>query len=398
MKLVIVTDKLHLNQYQRGVVVDMAAPQQPNQSDNSMAILWGTAAVFVAIGIIWYVFKDYIALYYLHLKLYEVEFLSLFDEQYFSPLRSTISTTLATNYASIPFNNLLQLGTEVGHIIRYPIVILLVACGLLLYFGNAAHVYKRTYNMNDLAKLEKNNWPQINPVIGLNLLKMDIDTGPWAMAMTPMQFAKRNKLIEEVRPERREGMSRREWDKIDIVLKRGDTNKLFAMQLGPVWQGIDKLPRHTRALFAAFACRVNADSKSAAKLLAQLAATATSKLDTSGVNELLKKHANSKEVKQIIASHAYVYTVMASMLQGAREDGVQASADFLWLKPLDRKLWYTLNMVGRQTPFVEVAGIFAHWIAEKEASGKLLVPVVEEATKALEIALKEVIYRPEVTA
>ena len=27
---------------------------------------------------------------------------------------------------------------------------------------------------------------------------------------------------------------------------------------------------------------------------------------------------------------------MASMLAAAREDGVQASSDFLWLKPMDR--------------------------------------------------------------
>ena len=86
---------------------------------------------------------------------------------------------------------------------------------------------------------------------------------------------------------------------------------------------------------------------------------------------------------------------MASMLEEARQDGVQASADFLWLKPLDRRLWYTLNTVGRQTPFIEVAGIFAHWIAEKEAQRRLRVPMVEEATNAVELALKDVVYRPD---
>jgi intracellular multiplication protein IcmP len=94
-----------------------------------------------------------------------------------------------------------------------------------------------------------------------------------------------------------------------------------------------------------------------------------------------------------VQSHAYVLTVMAAMLVGARDDGVQSSADFLWLKPVDRKLWYMLNTVGRQTPFAEVAGVYAHWLAEKEAGKRMLVPMVEEATKALEIALKEVVYR-----
>ena len=156
------------------------------------------------------------------------------------------------------------------------------------------------------------------------------------------------------------------------------------------------LPPYARALFAVFAARINADTAEAAKLIAQFAASASGgKIDMRGVDDLLKKHENSKLVKKITTRHAYVLTVMASMLEGAREDGVQASADFLWLKPVDRKLWYILNAVGRQTPFVEVAGIFAHWIAEKEANKRLFVPVVDEATKALESALKEIVYKPD---
>lgn len=374
-----------------------APPQNPNASDNSMAILWGTAGVFALLGIIWYVFKNQIVATFLYMKLYEVNFLSLFDEQYFAPIRSTIQTAIAAGYSQITFVQLTEIGSIVGNTMRYPFVVSLVLLGLLLYFGNTTRVFKRTYNMKDLAKLEKNNWPQISPVIGLDLLKENIDVGPWAMAMTPMQFSKRYRLLEEVRPERREGLSYREWDKIDVVLKRGEANKLFAMQLGPVWKGPDQLPPYTKALFAAFAARINADTKSALKIFTQLSLSATTKgkFDLTGVDDLIKKHLNSDEVKRILATHAYVYTVMASMLEHAREDGVQASADFLWLKPLDRKLWYTLNTVGRQTPFVEVAGIFAHWTAENAAGRKLLVPVIDEATKALEIALKEVVYVPD---
>lgn len=373
----------------------MAAPQQQNPSDNSNAILWGTAAVFAIIGGIWILFKNAIASFYLHIKLYEVDFLSLFNAQHFAPLRSSIVSTLSGGYAHITFEQLINLGAQVGDVLRYPFVILLTALGVLVYFGNTTRVFKSTYNMKELARLEKNNWPQIAPVIGLDLLKTNVDVGPWAMAMSPMQFAKRYRLIEEVRPERREGMSRKEWEKVDIVLKRGEANKIFALQLGPVWKGVDKLPPHTKALFAAFAARINADSKVAEKLLGQLSASASTKLNTQGVDALVKKYINTEQVKQVVNSHAYIYTVMASMLEKAREDGVQASADFLWLKPVERRLWYTLNTVGRQTPFAEVAGIFAHWIAEKEAGQKLLVPVIDEASKALDGALKEIIYRPD---
>lgn len=87
--------------------------------------------------------------------------------------------------------------------------------------------------------------------------------------------------------------------------------------------------------------------------------------------------------------------MLPSLLEFARQDGVLPSAEFLWLKPLDRRLWFLLNCVGRQTPFAEIAGAFAHWKAEKEFGKPLTVPMVEEAVNGLEIAVKEIIYKPD---
>lgn len=378
----------------------MAAPQQGNQNDNSASMLWSVAAIFAGIGAVWYVFKDQLITFYLYIKLYEVDFLTYlsthldFNAAGFEQMRSALMYAL-TKPGSIKFVDLMSVGVAVGDWLRIPLMVLLFILAVVIYFGNTTRVFKREYSMHELAKLEKVNWPQISPVVNLELLKTDIDTGPWAMAMTPLQFCKRNHLLEEVRPQRHEGMTRKDWDRIDVVLKRGDANKLFALQLGRLWKGTEALPPYYKALFAVFAARINADTKPAMDLLSQLNLSSTGKLDFSGVDALLKKYEHTKLVQKIVHSHAYNYTVMASMLEGAREDGVQASADFLWLKPLDRKLWYTLNTVGRQTPFIEVAGIFAHWLAEKEAGIKILVPMVEEATHAVEIALKEVVYKPD---
>lgn len=375
----------------------MAAPQQGagGSSDNSAGILWGIAAIFALLGGVWYAFKTQIVSGYLWVKLYEVKFISLFSSSdYLDRLQSAILAALSVPGA-VSFHDLITIGSGVGAWLRIPFAALLLILAFFVYQSNTARTYRNTYKMKELAKLERENWPQITPVVGLDLLKTDIDTGPWAMAMTPMQYCKRHRILEEVPVRRTEGMSRKDWDRIDVVLKRGYANKLFALQLGPLWMGSHRLPDYMRALFAVFAARINADSKPAEKLLRQLAASSTSKLNTSGTNELLRKHENTKLVQEIVQRHAYVFTVMAAMLLGSREDGVQASADFLWLKPVDRRLWYILNVVGRQTPFVEVAGIYAHWIAENEAGRKLLVPMVEQATNALELALKDIVYKPD---
>lgn len=370
----------------------MAAPQQSGQSDNSNALLWIVAAIFVTGAVIWYNFKSQLIAAYFTVKLWEINFIGLFTHK-LDVVRNMI---LRTDPAKFNFEDVVKVGEAVGSYFHIPFAIFLCVLALMVYFTNSIRIFKRIYSMDSLAQLEKVNWPQITPVLGLNLAKADINKGPWAMAMTPMQFCKRYRLLEEVRrTQPQEGMTKKEWSRVEVVLKRGAASKLFALQLGPLWQGTDKLPPYARALFAVFAARFNGDTKPAQDLLFQMSASSAGKIDFTGADELCKKHEKHKEVQKIVQSHAYVLTVMASMLEAARMDGVQASADFLWLKPIDRRLWYVLNTVGRQTPFIEVAGPFAHWVAEKEIGKRLLVPMVEEATNAVDKALKEIIYTPD---
>lgn len=109
---------------------------------------------------------------------------------------------------------------------------------------------------------------------------------------------------------------------------------------------------------------------------------------------VLRKYQDAENVQEILGKHAYLLTVMASLLKHSRDDGVVPSAEFLWLKPIDRRLWYMLNSVGRQTPFAEVGGPFAHWRAEDAMKRRSLVPMIDEAIKALEIAIKEIKLSP----
>ncbi len=370
----------------------MAGGGQPQgQSDNSMGILWILAAIFAAAAFIWIAFKKAIIEFYFHVKLYEIKFIGLFTNK-LDDVQTTIVSTLNSDTSKLNFQDIVNVGQAVGSYLRYPFVVILFVMALIIYFSSSTRVFKRIYSMRDLVQAEKNNWPQIAPISHLDLVKTDINKGPWAMALNPMDFCKKNNLLEEFKRPAQEGMSRKEWSKVEVRLKRGQANKLFAIQLGPTWPGINRVPPHIKALFGAFAARLNGDGKGAAELFANINKSSLTKLDFTGAEALLKKHYNTKLVQKVVNSHAYLLTLMAEMLAAARSDGVQAPADFLWLKPVDRRLWYMLNTVGRQTPFCEVAGPFSHWTAEKEMGRPLLVPMVEEATNALEIALKEIVY------
>ncbi|MCD6055967.1 MAG: icmP [Gammaproteobacteria bacterium] len=359
--------------------------------DNHMGFLWILFGLFILGWIIWYLFQPQLVRGFFYFKLAEISVISFFTDQ-LSSLRTWI---LTANPRTVTMGQIVVVSNAVGQFIRIPAALLLFILGALVYFTDIRLKFKRTYNMETLAEAERANWPQITPVVGLDLVNEDIDEGQWAMAMTPLQFVKKHKLIIL-----HEATSRHQFKVHGLPptmeLVPNKANAVFAAQMGKAWMGIDSLSIHAKALFAVFAARIGRDAPGGRALLRQISASAhTGKLDFSGVEVLLAKHRDHKQVIQIIQSHAYELGVMASMLAVARDDGVLATAEFLWLKPLDRSLWYMLNSVGRRTAFCEIAGPFAHWLAEKAIGKKLRSPMVAEATRGLAIALETIIYTDE---
>lgn len=371
-----------------------------SSNENALDFLWLIVGFVAACLLIWYFGKNYIAAAVFQLRYYEllavnfvlsgwtklVHFTHLPLPVPNMPALTELSTYLKAGPSGADMNNLIKVSTVVGSYIRYPIILLLAFLSLTVYRSNIMARFQKVFDMQRLRKEEQKNWPQITPVEKLNLIKEDLDKGPWAMATTPMDFCKKNNLLKL---EEKEG-------KTTASINIGMAHRIFALQLGPLFMGHDKLPQHIQALFAIFAARANRDREGADKLLIQLSASAgTGKLDFTGTPELLAKNATTKLVQRTVSKHAYVLTVMATLLDLARTDGVLASAEFLWLKPVDRKLWYMLNSVGRQTPVTEIAGAFSHWLAEKKVGRPLQVPMVEQAVNGLDVAIKEIVYEAE---
>lgn len=374
----------------------MAGQQQQGQNDNSMGFLWIIIAIFGAGALLWYTEREIIIGIYFQIKSAEISVISVFTNS-LAPVKAYIQNTPAN---AVEWNDIVKVSNAVGGKLAIPVAIIFALLSILLYKNNAGNRYRKAHSMSSLAEQEKQNWPYITPILGLDLVNTPIDDGPWAMSEKPMDFAKRNKLLKEEMKKIDDTGLKRDY-RITVTVKRGRANRLFARQLGKPWTNVWKLPPYQRALFAIFAAKGEGDRDIANNLLRQIAMSAKSdslhpnKLNFKGADALLKKHENSKLIKKVINTHAFFYTVMASMIDVARLDGVLASAEFLWLKPMDRTLWYVLNTVGRQTAPPEVAGIFAHWLAEKGIERPLTIPMVDEASFALEEALKQLIYKPD---
>ena len=91
------------------------------------------------------------------------------------------------------------------------------------------------------------------------------------------------------------------------------------MQLGPLWGDPMKLPIHVKAILVILVARAQRDRKVAKHFLVQISASAASgKLDFTGVEEQMLKYRNAKVLQWLAPRHAYLYTLMMSLLEIAR--------------------------------------------------------------------------------
>jgi len=374
------------------------APESPQGGgENSLDFLWLVVLILAAVALIWYFGKIYIAEIVLFIRSYEILVIKsviVTVDKVLQPLGYVPHPQpfdewlqyIKHNFgAELEFSALVNLSGAVGKYLRYPVMLLLLIVSAILYFSSVSKRFRTTFNMEELRVTEHQNWPDITPVINLDLVKEPLDQPPWAMALSPIKFCKVNKLFEETTKDNRPS----------VILKKGAATRVLSLQLGPRWQSPEALPEHLQALFAIFIARIDGDKISAERLVEQISASSEGKLSFHGVHALWQRHVNNKVTQRTMRLHGYVTGVLSSLLIAAREVGVLATAEFLWLKTIDRRMWYMLNSVGRPTAFAEVAGAFAHWLAERKLGLPLMVPMVDEAVRGLEVALAEVLYKPE---
>lgn len=291
---------------------------------------------------------------------------------------------IGVDYNQVKFDNFAAINRYVGSWMRFPIIAILIGLAIYSYYRHQLVRFRQSYSMKSLKQLEVEVWPQITPVVSIDLIKEDIQKGPWAMAKTPLDFAKSyNCLLPST-----DKLGNKCW-----TIDEKTAGSVFSMQLGRLYMGLDKLPIYVKALVVIFCARADKDHKTAKVFLSQIArSSASGKLDFKGVEEALEKYKNTRMIQWVEQRHAYTITIMATLLELGRTSGVLASSEFLWLKPVDRKLWYMLNTIGRQTSVTEISGAFSHWLAEKRMKRPLKTPMTKQAVVALKLAVEDVLY------
>jgi intracellular multiplication protein IcmP len=359
-------------------------------------MLYVAAFIVIIVGGTWFLYHDAVVRFVFRVRSFELHAmlsLALFFKHYLhlpldvSGMQEGIQFIDGTSVKLATFQNVVTASVLSGKAIRYLDLFFGVIFAVLLIFFHTGAMFKNSYTMQLLSEAGLVLWPHHNVVVHRQLVKTELDEGAFAMSLGPMAFAHKAGILDKIVKNHKPA----------VKLRKGAAHRVFAAQMGPIWQSLQVLPEYQKALFAIFSAKAMQDGKSADRLIEQISRSAGSggKLNFNGYLPLLRKHVRSKVVGRACSPHGYVYTVLASMLEAARNDGVVATAQFLWLKPLNRQLWYMLNSVGRQTAFCEVAGPFAHWVVEKRLRRPLKVPQVETAVSALDAALEDIVYNPD---
>lgn len=348
------------------------------RDSGELEILWISIAVFLLFAAIFFLFRTQILTFILLIKYAELKTISYFVIG--ANYQGLANWTNLANPNRISFDTLALLCTEIGNTIKYPCIAICIIFMVVIWQKHPDSGFRDTENMKTLAEKVRSTFPAINVVNGIDLVKTPIDEGPWAMGMTPIDFAKHHKLIH------------RDPRTDKIVFNPFKAKMIFSDQLGALWTGVEHLKPHEQALFAIFAAYVNYKREEAEQKLEAIARSINPKsLKTGNIpfntQALLKKYGDTKQVKAIVDRHAYVRTVFMEMLTQARSSGIVLNSLILWLKPIDRELWYTLNNVGRKAVFAEAAGIQAQWLSEKRLGFAIQHPMVDEAVNALDEAI-----------
>lgn len=320
--------------------------------------------------------------------------------------------------AQLQWDDMEQAASLAGRWMRWiNVAILIPLAAIVWHYADRGRLFRRTFSARELLARNIHLFPCIAPALRRNLLKEPLHQGAWAVAMSPTRYVADHGLLLD-----RQGRSvPRDWLMTDeglpneesplqrpgqngelatsgLRLDRDRARKLLAEQLGDRFGGIRQLAPHRKALAAAFVALAHAQRTRAQSLLDQLStsfrepkegSSESFQLDTDGAEDLLKQFPITHSIKRRLDPHsAYTLTWMVALLECAREKGGQLpSCEFLWLRPVDRGLWYALNQTGGRTPWMEGAGVWAHYEAEAALGTPLQVPEVESAVEALQGSL-----------
>lgn len=312
--------------------------------------------------------------------------------------------------AALTWERMTAILSYTGKWVRWPLALFLVLLGVIAIFMGRVKKLIRRLNMESLLRNNAESFPCLLPIVGRGnylLSPESYDAGPWRIARSPLQFTVENGLLVDdngnaIPPDQvlLHGLGSADalaWGK--ARLDEAKTLEVLRTQLGPQFDDIVGLSPCRKALAAAFLAYAGGDKQEAVALLDELS---RSYVETGGVpacsvlgdealserlDALLEKHKSILKEDAVARHTSFELVWLMALLTSARKKGVLASSQFIFVRPLDRALWYALSQCGGRAAWAEGFAAWAHYMAEEKAGRVLPEPKLAQAVAALRDAL-----------
>lgn len=372
--------------------------------------------LFLWCALLIFVFTVLPALYVAHADDVNRPLLALAEAQiqvfapFFDEAQAAWARIAEADPASLSWDTMQKVLRYTGSWIRWPFLLLLVLFGVASIFMGRVGGLVRRFNMESLLKNNAESFPCLRPVVGRGkylLSRESHDSGLWRIARTPVQFALEHGLLldeqgEPFTPEQalKNGLPSTAlpaWG--HARLDEGKAGVILTAQLGKPFEGHEGLSPCRRALAAAFLAYADGNKKGCIALLDAVSLSYAEEngqascplLEDGDFAKKLKKEWDCRSSilnEKCLSIHAaYELPWFMALLYRARQKGVLASSQFLWLRPLDRPLWYALNQCGGRAAWAEGFAAWAHYQAEEKAGKALSEPHIAPAVTSLKQSL-----------
>ena len=215
----------------------MAQQSGQNAGDATSSFFWYVVLLAVAFILVWFFGKSYIIPPVFYLRNAEIALLSwvlqgwnflasfvhlpLADVVDLKRIQHFMGTAVAKK---VTLDQVEYISTVIGSYYRYPLIALVGGLAYISFFHHRSARFIDVYDMNSLKKAEAGNWPEITPVLSLDLVKQNLNEGPWAMSKLPLDFCRENNLLRVVVQNEKHTWS----------IVHGAAERLFVLQMGPL--------------------------------------------------------------------------------------------------------------------------------------------------------------------
>ncbi len=352
------------------------------------------AGICVFSYLLWTYYHAQISLFVMTIMHDEIQLIDHFSNRY----RIADRQMAQSAPDGVTLKDLYGISQAVGMFFRIPATAFIVILAAICSVRAAPSRFKRHFDLDALIEEQASQFPVVS-VFAKRHLKL---LPPQAKQLLPADYA----------------LTPAEWIERFAADASGRFSEQKARaalttQLGDPWNGpMDAAPA-VQLLFAVFALHL-AERRDDAMRLLGVASAALADANKDGENGpaeqlslsaelmaevdlVLNKEIEPKEktaAVKIGAGHAYVTTALMALLTAARiKAGVMAPAQFVWLKLVDRNLWYALHSLGYEiegigryihpNPRIEALGARDHWAAERIAGRAILKPYLDGAIATL---------------